>query len=58
MELFDMQEYARARQRETLRSFRFAERAGLTRDGRAPGNAASRRDRTQYGFAWQQDFEG
>lgn len=57
MELFDMQEYARARQRETLRSFRFAERSGLTRDDRARGNAASRRDRTRHGFAWQQDFE-
>lgn len=32
MELFDFQEYAIARQREALRSFRFAERTGLTRE--------------------------
>lgn len=39
MELFDFQEYAIARQREALRSFRFAERAGLTREPSRSGTA-------------------
>ncbi len=36
MDLFDTQEYARARHRDALRSFRFAERAGLTREEKQP----------------------
>lgn len=32
MELFDCQEYAAARQRDTMRAFRQAERGGLTRE--------------------------
>ncbi|MFN8617106.1 MAG: hypothetical protein U0837_08390 [Dehalococcoidia bacterium] len=36
MELFDLHELADARHRDALRSFRFAERAGLTREGKTP----------------------
>lgn len=63
MELFDMQEYARARHRDAMRSFRFAERTGLTRsdDARPAANRRLSRDRRPSAYSapeWSTRLEG
>lgn len=65
MELFDFQEYAAARQRDTMRSFRYAERSGLTQDRpeRRPRGwffrrNAETRGRNLRAAGWQTSSEG
>ena len=62
MELFDMQGYAQARHRDALRSFRFAERSGLTRDTpvakSAKGTSNERERRALTSQEWSANAEG